>query len=156
MPDAAALTGVLTGAVADRLAAPLAASNSNGSPIAGYILPVLLVFGFYFLLIRPQRARARRAQQLVADLQVGQEVMTTAGMFGTIRAIDDAEVVLEVAPGFTTRWAKGAIARVVPPPRTDLDAVTGADDAPAAPADGEPPAAGQDDEPGPGEPRPGG
>jgi preprotein translocase subunit YajC len=73
----------------------------------------LILVAFYLLIIRPQRARAKAAQQLQASLEPGVEVMTTAGMFGTLTEIRDDSVVIEVSPGVSMRFAKAAIGRVV-------------------------------------------
>lgn len=69
----------------------------------------------YFLMIRPARNRQRQALQIQNSLRPGLEVMTTTGLFGTVSAITDDEVVLEVAPGVLNRYAKGAVARIVTP-----------------------------------------
>lgn len=100
------------------LAAYVGAASGNsggGSAIGTLLLPVLLVAIVYFGFIRPQRARARRAQQLSKGVEVGQEVMTTAGLYGTVVEVDEDTVRIEIAPGVTTRWAIGAVARVTTP-----------------------------------------
>ncbi|MER7503126.1 preprotein translocase subunit YajC [Nonomuraea pusilla] len=80
------------------------------------LLPlVLLVVVFYFLLIRPQRKRQQEAVQMQNSLTTGARVMTTTGLFGTVVAVDNEDVILEVAPGVETRWVKAAIGRVVTP-----------------------------------------
>ncbi|UBU09904.1 preprotein translocase subunit YajC [Nonomuraea gerenzanensis] len=82
----------------------------------GSILPlILLVVVFYFLLIRPQRKRQQEAIQMQNSLTPGSRVMTTTGLFATVVAVDNEDVVLEVAPGIETRWVKAAIGRVVAP-----------------------------------------
>jgi preprotein translocase subunit YajC len=73
----------------------------------------LILVAFYFLIIRPQRARARQAAQLQAGLAPGVEVMTTAGMFGTVVELSDDAVVLEVSPEVRVRFAKAAVGRIV-------------------------------------------
>lgn len=85
---------------------------------AGQLVLLLLVLvAFFVLVVRPQRVRLREAQRVRASLAVGQRVMTTAGLHGTLRAIDDADdtVLLEVAPGVQVRWAAAAVARVLEP-----------------------------------------
>jgi preprotein translocase subunit YajC len=83
------------------------------------ILPLLflgLVFiGFYFLIIKPAKTRQLEAQATVARLAPGQEVMTTAGIYGTVREVTDETVSLEVSPGVTLTYAKVAIARILSP-----------------------------------------
>ncbi|GGO72532.1 preprotein translocase subunit YajC [Nonomuraea cavernae] len=82
----------------------------------GSILPlILLVVVFYFLLIRPQRKRQQEAIKMQNSLAPGARVMTTTGLFGTVVAVDNDDVILEVAPGIETRWVKAAIGRVVTP-----------------------------------------
>ncbi len=67
------------------------ASSGSSNPIALF-LPLILMGGvFYFLLIRPQQRRVRAQQALVNAVEVGDEVMTTGGIFGTIVEIDDDE-----------------------------------------------------------------
>jgi preprotein translocase subunit YajC len=88
-------------------------SAQNGSSLIGFVLPVLLIVGFYFLLIRPQRNRQRAQQALVASLEVGDDVMTTGGIFGTIIEIDDDEgtVTVEIAPGTRIRMLRQGISQ---------------------------------------------
>jgi preprotein translocase subunit YajC len=88
-------------------------SAQNGSSLIGLALPVLLIVGFYFLLIRPQRNRQRAQQVLVASLEVGDDVMTTGGIFGTIVEIDDDEgtVIVEIAPGTRIRMLRQGISQ---------------------------------------------
>lgn len=77
---------------------------------------------FYFLIIRPGRNRQRQQQQMIAALQPGAEVMTTAGIFGTVAAVTDDELSLEVSPGVFLRILPAAIARVVEPAPGQMDA----------------------------------
>ncbi|HSF27030.1 MAG TPA: preprotein translocase subunit YajC [Actinomycetes bacterium] len=76
---------------------------------------LLLAVAFYFLILRPQRTRAREAAKLQSSLAPGQTVMTSSGLYGRIESLEDDVVVLEAAPGLQLRWAKAAIARVVTP-----------------------------------------
>jgi preprotein translocase subunit YajC len=80
---------------------------------------VLLGAVFYLFLIAPQRRRQRQATELQSTLKPGDQVMTTAGMFATVHAVGDDDVELEVAPGVVSRYAKGAIMRVVQPGDAD-------------------------------------
>jgi preprotein translocase subunit YajC len=88
-------------------------SGQSGSSLAALALPLLMIVGFYFLLIRPQRSRQRAQQALLASIEVGDEVMTTGGIFGTIIEIDDDEgvVVVEIAPGTRVRMLRQGISQ---------------------------------------------
>lgn len=65
------------------------------------------------LLIRGQQRRAEQAARLASGLRVGQQVVTTSGLFGTIAALDDSEATLLVAPGVELRFDRRAIGRVL-------------------------------------------
>jgi preprotein translocase subunit YajC len=91
----------------------IAQASNNSNPLALF-LPLILMGGvFYFLLIRPQQRRVRAQQALVNAVEVGDEIMTTGGMFGTIVEIDDDEgtVLVEIAPGTRIRMVKSGISR---------------------------------------------
>ncbi|HZP89687.1 MAG TPA: preprotein translocase subunit YajC [Actinomycetota bacterium] len=95
------------------LAASSSSTNANGS-LLSLLIPLVLMGGvFYFLLIRPQRNRARQQQSLLSALQVGDEVMTAGGIFGTVTEIDEESdtVMVEIAPGTDVRMLRRAIAQ---------------------------------------------
>jgi preprotein translocase subunit YajC len=71
-------------------------------------LPIILI-------VSRQRAMKRQIAQVQSQLTVGVEVMTHSGLFGTIRALRDDSVEIEVAPGVVTTWARAAVNRVVTP-----------------------------------------
>ncbi|RJQ56354.1 MAG: preprotein translocase subunit YajC [Actinobacteria bacterium] len=71
---------------------------------------VLIIAVFYFLLIRPQQQRAREHRTLMAEIKAGDRVVTIGGIFGTIKAIEDDMVSLEIARDTSITIAKSAIA----------------------------------------------
>jgi preprotein translocase subunit YajC len=89
----------------------------------------LILVAFYFLIIRPQRTRARQAAQLQARLVPGVEIMTTAGLFGRVVEVHDDALVLEVSPGVLVRFAKAAVGRIVDAEDAGENDDTDADDA---------------------------
>jgi preprotein translocase subunit YajC len=81
----------------------------------------ILVVAFLLLIVRPQRRQMAAHRALVASLQAGDEVVTTGGIFGTIKRLDETEVELEVAPGVVLRVARGAIGQRVGPVEEPAD-----------------------------------
>jgi preprotein translocase subunit YajC len=75
-----------------------------------FILPLALL---YIFLVLPQRRRMNEHKQLLAGVQPGDEVMTTAGLYGRVVELSDDNMYLQVAPGVELRFARGAIARKV-------------------------------------------
>jgi preprotein translocase subunit YajC len=116
----------------------LAASSSGGGSAIGLLLPLLLVGAFFLLLVRPQRQRQRRQQQLQSQITIGQEVMTTAGIFGTVTDADAETVSLEVSPGVRIRVLRQAVSKVVSPSPL-ADPLTEPEDTSGLPPEDRPP-----------------
>ena len=74
-----------------------------------------IALAFFLLIVRPQRRRMAAHRALVEALTVGDEVVTTGGIFGTIRAVDDDKIQLEVAEGVAITVARAAIAQAANP-----------------------------------------
>ncbi len=88
------------------------ASSSDGGSGAIIQLGILLLipFAMYFFLIRPQRRRAREQQDLQRSIAVGDEVITTSGIFGTITGEDgESRFWLEIDDDVQIRIARAAI-----------------------------------------------
>lgn len=82
-------------------------SSGSGS------LTYLLILGLPFLLLAwmfiSQRNRQKQTQALQASLEIGDEVLTTSGLYGTITAIDDKVVTLDPGDGTSLRFDRRAI-----------------------------------------------
>ena len=99
--------------------------------LSTFLFPLILVAGFYLLVIRPQRTRAAKAKQVQSTVTVGVEVITTAGVYGRIVAEnEDDTVLLEIAPGVPIRIARAAIARPIAPVAAEKDASVETDEPP--------------------------
>lgn len=88
--------------------------TSSGGSLLSLLFPLVLLGGvFYFLLLRPNRTRQRQQQSLLESLQVGDEVMTAGGIFGTLKDIDEEDdtVTVEIAPGTNVRMLRRAISQ---------------------------------------------
>ena len=79
------------------------------------VLIALLVL-FWFVWVVPQRRRQRRQVEdlvrLIELLQPGDEIITAGGMHGTVRAVEDEELMVEIAPGVEVRLDRRAVAAV--------------------------------------------
>jgi preprotein translocase subunit YajC len=75
----------------------------------------IIVIGFlliWLIVVRPQKKRQNQQQQMLQELNVGDEVLTAGGIYGTVSALDDDEVTVEIAPGTQVRVARRAIAGI--------------------------------------------
>jgi preprotein translocase subunit YajC len=78
---------------------------------AGLILPLIFFALFWVFYVLPQQRRIQAHRRYIASLEVGDEVVTTAGVYGTLTAIEDDIVRLEIADGVEIRIARLAIGR---------------------------------------------
>ncbi|HEY3491086.1 MAG TPA: preprotein translocase subunit YajC [Candidatus Deferrimicrobiaceae bacterium] len=75
------------------------------------LAPLLLMFViFYFLLIRPQQKQAKKHQEFLKALKVGDRVITTGGLFGQITGLTEQAITLEIADKIRVKVARNGIA----------------------------------------------
>lgn len=97
-------------------AAPAATTPapSFGAELIG-MAPWLLVLGiwFYFLILRPQKQRARQQAELMSGMKKGDEVVTAGGIRGRLTKVGDEEVEVEIAQGVKVRVVKSTITQTL-------------------------------------------
>lgn len=82
-------------------------------PAAQLLVVVLALLAFWVIVMRPARTQQRKVEQLQRELQVGDEVVLSAGIFGTIRSLSDGRAEIEVAPGTVITVARQVVVRRV-------------------------------------------
>ncbi len=95
--------------------AQTAAATGTAEPYAGLIqfVPFVLIIAiFYFLMIRPQQARAKAHRAMLDALKRGDEVVTAGGIIGRVVKVAEAEVEIEVAPNVRNRVVRSTLAEV--------------------------------------------
>lgn len=82
-----------------------------------FVIQMVAIIGiFYFLLIRPQRKMAQRHQEVLANLQRNDEVVTEGGIIGTIVHMEDDRITLRTGENTRVVVLRGKIARVLSGP----------------------------------------
>ena len=107
------------------------------------IFIVLIGAAAWMLFIRPQKRRQLAQRELLDKIQPGAEVLTAAGLYGTVVEADGEEVKVEIADGVVVKIARRAIGAVIPPEVEEAEEAEEDDDAaepeaetPAADAEG--------------------
>ncbi|MCB1247146.1 MAG: preprotein translocase subunit YajC [Acidimicrobiia bacterium] len=99
----------------------LAQEGESGGSILAFLFPFLILGGlFYVFILLPQRRRQKRAQELQAEMSVGDEVRTIGGIIGTIVDSDDETFTLDIG-GTTMRVVRRAVAERMVDDTTDGD-----------------------------------
>ncbi|MDO8362852.1 MAG: preprotein translocase subunit YajC [Actinomycetota bacterium] len=91
----------------------LLAAESGGSGLVSLFIFMLIPVAMYFLLIRPQRRRQRETAALQQTIEVGDEIMTTSGLYGFVTGFDGDIAWLEIDDNVQIRVARQAIQRKV-------------------------------------------
>ncbi len=73
------------------------------------VMPLAFLVIMYFLVIRPQQKRQKEQGDLLANLKVGDEVVTSGGIIGRIKAVAEQFVTLEAGPSTTLKIQKSHI-----------------------------------------------
>jgi preprotein translocase subunit YajC len=75
----------------------------------------LMLGVMYVLMVRPQRQKQSQQQTMINDASVGDDVLTTGGIYGTITQAEGDDVVVEIASGISVHMTRRGIAAVLPP-----------------------------------------
>jgi preprotein translocase subunit YajC len=85
--------------------------QSQSSGALSFVFPALLVAFFYFFFIRPQAKKQKEQNQFSANLQKGDEVVTSSGIIGLINKVEDDAVTLQVSDKVFIRVVPGAVSK---------------------------------------------
>ncbi|HEY0730670.1 MAG TPA: preprotein translocase subunit YajC [Pyrinomonadaceae bacterium] len=77
------------------------------------LMPILLIIlVFYFLIIRPQQKRQRQLQETIANLKIGDRIVTTGGVIGVITTVRDTSFLIRSADKSILEIARTSIAGI--------------------------------------------
>ena len=77
------------------------------------LLPLVAILAlFWFMVVRPQQRRQKAVVSLQNSIEVGQRVMMSSGIFGTVMSVTDDRARIQIAPGTEIEIAARAIAKV--------------------------------------------
>ena len=88
---------------------------SSGMGMVGAIVWMVVLFGImYFLMLRPQKKEQKRLQAMLNDMEVGDSIVTTGGVYGVVIDMTDEDVIVEFGNNKNCRipMRKQAIAEV--------------------------------------------
>jgi preprotein translocase subunit YajC len=105
-------------------------------------VPVLIILALvlgvmYVVMIRPQRQRQTQQQRTLENAGVGDDIVTTGGIYATITRVDGDDVAVEIAKGVEVHMTRRGIAAVLPPEDEEEDEEPSEDGDEEAVTDGE-------------------
>jgi len=93
------------------------------SNLSGLLPIVIVVVAFYFLFIKPSKARRKLLTDMQGSLVPGVRVMTTSGIFGVVTTVTDEIVTIEIARGVNIELVPAAIGKIIVPESAEGSAV---------------------------------
>lgn len=89
-----------------------ASATKNPSAFETLVVPIaIMIFLFYFMLIRPQAKKQKEQDQLMNSIKKGDDIITNTGMFGKITGLNENVATLEVADGVRIKILRNSISR---------------------------------------------
>ena len=85
------------------------ASAPKGSPLMQFLPFILLMVGFWFLLIQPQRKKQKQHQEMLTQLKPGDHVVTSGGICGTITLVKKDRFQVKIDDSTRIEVLKGSI-----------------------------------------------
>lgn len=86
-----------------------AAGGAQGSPLS-MLLPFIIIFAFlYFMMIRPQRQQQKQRKEMLGSLKVGDKVVTSGGIYGTITKVNPQSLRVKIAKGVEVRVSRSGV-----------------------------------------------
>ena len=87
---------------------------------------MLFMFGlifliFYFLIIRPQRTRQKKHQEMVEELKPGDKVITSGGIHGTVMGVQKDKIELKIAANVKIDITKNAVGVILTPQKKEKE-----------------------------------
>ena len=79
-----------------------------------FALFLVALVALWVIVTRPTRQQQRKMAELQSEIQIGDEVILSAGIFGTVRSVDDDRVGLEIAEGTVITVARQVVVRRAP------------------------------------------
>jgi preprotein translocase subunit YajC len=107
-----AMTKILTLFLAQQTA-PSGAQPTASFPWQMLVVYGLFAVGIYFIFIAPQRKKQKELEKMIGSLDVGEEVITSGGIFGVITSVKSDRFVIRVADNTKIEVGKAFIQAAV-------------------------------------------
>ena len=99
---------------ATETAAAAATAATEPSPMAGFLIQLILVFAiFYFILIRPQQKKMKERDEMLNAIQPKDEIITGGGVYGKVTKADGDVLTVEIAEGVKIKVSRSSVRETV-------------------------------------------
>jgi len=85
------------------------ASSGNPSGLIQFLPFAMILAIFYFLILLPMKRRQRKVQEFQSSLKIGDNIVTTSGIYGQITRLNDKSVQLQIAEKVRIEISRAAV-----------------------------------------------
>ncbi len=86
--------------------------EGGGSMVSTLVMFSLIIFIFYFMIIRPQQKRTKERQQLLEGVKKGDKIVTVGGLHGTVLGVEEKTLLVQVADDVKLKFEKSAVSSI--------------------------------------------
>ena len=87
-----------------------ASPNQAVSPLVQFLPFVLVLAIFYFVILLPMKRRQKKVEAFLSGLKVGDKVVTTGGLYGSVARLEEQTVHLQIAQNVRVEVSRAAVA----------------------------------------------
>jgi preprotein translocase subunit YajC len=87
----------------------MAAPTAGANPLVQFIPFVLVLAIFYFVILLPMKRRQKKVESFLAGLKVGDKVVTTGGLYGSVARLEEQTVQLQIAQNVRVEVSRAAV-----------------------------------------------
>lgn len=86
-----------------------AGTVSNGR----MMIPMILIFGIFYMMIRPQQRKEKERLKMIQELRAGQKILFANGLTGTVAEVRESTFLVEIAPKVVIEIARNSVSSVL-------------------------------------------
>ena len=101
--------------------------------MAGFLILIVLFGAAWLLFVLPARRRRLSHAAMQDSIEPGDEVITAGGLHGTVKALEEDTLQLEIAPGVVATLDRRAVAAVARDVEVEVEPVQNLDENPPRP-----------------------
>jgi preprotein translocase subunit YajC len=83
--------------------------GSGANPLVQFIPFILVLAIFYFVILLPMKRRQKKVEAFLGSLKVGDKVVTTGGLYGSVTRLEEQTVQLQVAQNVRVEVSRAAV-----------------------------------------------
>ena len=85
--------------------------QAPNSGLTSFLPIILIIFVFYFFMIRPQINKQREEEKFRSEIKKGDKVVTIGGIHGKVHSIKETQIILEISGNTQIKIEKQSISK---------------------------------------------